>query len=221
MMKNNVPTSSHRGLTAAVRQVALGAALAGSVLSLGGCFPLAAGGALMTGIVASDRRSSGTQLEDKNIELKAAFQIRQSIGERAHINVNSYNRQVLISGEVPSAQDKSLAEKLVKEVDGVNTVLNELAVMGNTSFSERSSDLVTNGRVTAAIFDAKDLTTNAFKIVTERGVVYVMGRVTAREAKRVTEVVTAVSGVKKMVRVLDIISEDELARIAPPPAPQK
>ena len=220
-MKNDLSPTPNLGIFGVLRPVALGAALLGSVLSLSGCFPLAAGGALMTGIVASDRRSSGTQLEDKNIEIKAAFQIRQNIGERAHISVNSYNRQVLISGEVPSAQDKALAEKLIKEVDGVSTVLNELAVMGNTSLSERSSDLVTNGRVTASIFDAKDLTTNAFKIVTERGVVYVMGRVTAREAKRVTEVVTAVSGVKKMVRVLDIISEDELARIAPPPAPQK
>ncbi len=220
-MKNDLSPTPNLGIFGVLRPVALGAALLGSVLSLSGCFPLAAGGAFMTGIVASDRRSSGTQLEDKNIEIKAAFQIRQNIGERAHISVNSYNRQVLISGEVPSAQDKALAEKLIKEVDGVSTVLNELAVMGNTSFSERSSDLVTNGRVTASIFDAKDLTTNAFKIVTERGVVYVMGRVTAREAKRVTEVVTAVSGVKKMVRVLDIISEDELARIAPPPAPQK
>ena len=220
-MKNDLSPTPNLGIFGVLRPVALGAALLGSVLSLSGCFPLAAGGALMTGIVASDRRSSGTQLEDKNIEIKAAFQIRQNIGERAHISVNSYNRQVLISGEVPSAQDKALAEKLIKEVDGVSTVLNELAVMGNTSFSERSSDLVTNGRVTASIFDAKDLTTNAFKIVTERGVVYVMGRVTAREAKRVTEVVTAVSGVKKMVRVLEIISEDELARIAPPPAPQK
>jgi osmotically-inducible protein OsmY len=199
-----------------MRPVALGTVLLGSVLTLSGCFPLAAGGALMTGIVASDRRSSGTQLEDKNIELKAGGQIRQNIGERAHISVNSYNRQVLITGEVPSAQDKALAEKLVKDVENVSTVLNELDVMGNSSFSERSTDLITNGRVTAAIFDAKDLTTNAFKIVTERGVVYVMGRVTAREAKRVTDVVTGVSGVKKMVRVLDIISEEELARIAPP-----
>ena len=174
----------------------------------------------MTGMVASDRRSSGTQLEDKNIEIKAAFQVRQNIGERAHVSVNSYNRQVLITGEVPSAQDKALAEKLVKDVENVSTVLNELGVMGNSSFSERSSDLVTNGRVTAAIFDAKDLTTNAFKIVTERGVVYVMGRVTAREAKRVTEVVTGVPGVKKMVRVLEVITEDELARLVPP-APQK
>ncbi len=216
MMKNTVNSPSHTGLWGAMRPVALGTVLLGSVLTLSGCFPLAAGGALMTGIVASDRRSSGTQLEDKNIELKAGGQIRQNIGERGHISVNSYNRQVLITGEVPSAQDKALAEKLVKDVENVSTVLNELDVMGNSSFSERSSDLITNGRVTAAIFDAKDLTTNAFKIVTERGVVYVMGRVTAREAKRVTDVVTGVSGVKKMVRVLDIISEEELARIAPP-----
>ncbi len=220
MMKTFSRAPSSMGLWAALRPVALGAVLLGSVLSLSGCFPLAAGGALVTGMVASDRRSSGTQLEDKNIEIKAAFQVRQNIGERAHVSVNSYNRQVLITGEVPSAQDKALAEKLVKDVENVSTVLNELGVMGNSSFSERSSDLVTNGRVTAAIFDAKDLTTNAFKIVTERGVVYVMGRVTAREAKRVTEVVTGVPGVKKMVRVLEVITEDELARLVPP-APQK
>lgn len=220
-MKNHLSAPSHRGLIAALRPVALGAALAGSVLSLSGCFPLAAGGALMTGIVSADRRSSGTQLEDKNIELKAGLQIRQNIGDRAHISVNSYNRQVLLTGEVPSAQDKALAEKLAQGVENVSSVLNELAVMGNSSLSERLSDASTSGRVTAAIFDAKDLTTNAFKVVIERGVAYVMGRVTAREAKRVTEVVTGVSGVKKMVRVLDIVSEEELARILPPAAPQK
>ena len=219
-MKNHLIANSSVRLGGVVRPIALGALLLGSVLSLSGCFPLAAGGALMTGIVSSDRRSSGTQLEDKNIEIKAVVQIRHNFGDRAHISVNSYNRQALITGEVPNAQDKALAEKVVKEIENVSSVLNELDVMGNSSFSERSSDLITNGRVTAAIFDAKDLTTNAFKIVTERGVVYVMGRVTAREAKRVTEVVTGVSGVKKMVRVLDVISEEELARIAPP-TPQK
>jgi len=219
-MKNNLQANTSSGLVAVLRPVALGAVLMGSVLSLSACFPLAAGGALMTGIVSADRRSSGTQLEDKNIELKAAVQVRHNFGDRAHISVNSYNRQALITGEVPTAQDKALAEKVVKEIENVSSVLNELDVMGNSSFSERSNDLITNGRVTAAIFDAKDLTTNAFKIVTERGVVYVMGRVTAREAKRVTDVVTGVSGVKKMVRVLDVISEDELARISPP-TPQK
>jgi osmotically-inducible protein OsmY len=189
--------------------------LAASVLPLSGCFPLAAGGAIVTGFVAADRRSAGAQLEDQNIELKAGNQIRLNIGERAHINITSYNRQVLITGEVPSAQDQARAEQLVRAVDNVSTVLNELAVMGNTTLTERSNDVITSGRVKAAIFDAQDLTSNAFKITIERNVVYVLGRVTAREAKRVTEVLTAVPGVKKVVRVLEVITEEELARIAP------
>ena len=215
-MKTRMHTTPRSSLFAAIRPLVLGTALLGSVLSLSGCFPLAAGGALMTGFVAADRRSSGTQLEDQNIELKAANQMRLNIGERAHINVTSYNRQALITGEVPTEKDKALAEQMVKGVDNVSTVLNELAVMGNTSFTERSNDTITSGRVKAAIFDAKDLSNNAFKIVTERGVVYVLGRVTAREAKRVTDVVTATPSVKKVVRVLEVISEEELARIAPP-----
>lgn len=220
-MKTHLPSSTRTPLFVAIRPLVLGTALLGSVLSLSGCFPLAAGGALMTGFVAADRRSSGTQLEDQNIELKAANQMRVNIGERAHINVTSYNRQALITGEVPTAQDKALAEQMVKNVDNVSSVLNELAVMGNSSFSERSNDTITSGRVKAAIFDAKDLSNNAFKIVTERGVVYVMGRVTAREAKRVTDVVTATPSVKKVVRVLEVISEEELARIVPPASTQK
>ena len=175
-MKNHPPTPFRPGLMAALRPIALGAALAGSVLSLSGCFPLAAGGALMTGIVSADRRSSGTQLEDKNIELKASVQIRQNIGDRAHISVTSYNRQVLLTGEVPNAQDKALAEKLVKDVENISSVLNELAVMGNSSLGERSSDAITYGRINAAIFDAKDLSTNAFKVVVERDVAYKIGR---------------------------------------------
>jgi hypothetical protein len=215
-MKIPSHTVAHPTLTAKLRPWIVGTALLGSLLSLSGCFPLAAGGAVMTGFVAADRRSAGTQLEDQNIELKAANQMRINIGERAHINVTSYNRQALITGEVPTAQDKALAEQMVKGVDNVSTVLNELAVMGNTTFSERANDAITSGRVKAAIFDAKDLSSSAFKIVVERGVVYVMGRVTAREAKRVTDVITATPSVKKVVRVLDQISEEELARIAPP-----
>ena len=197
------------------------ALLSASVLSLSGCFPLAAGGAIMTGFVAADRRSAGAQLEDQNIEIKAANQIRQTIGERGHINITSYNRQVLISGEVPSAQDQARAEQLVKAVDNVSIVLNELAVMGNTTLTDRSNDVITAGRIKAAVFDAQDLTSSAFKITVERGVVYVLGRVTAREAKRVTEVITAVPGVRKVVRVLEVITEEDLARIAPPPSEPK
>lgn len=204
-----------------LRPLVLAATLTASLLPLSACFPLAAGGALMTGMVSADRRSAGAQLEDQNIEIKAGNQIRQNIGERAHINITSYNRQVLITGEVPSAQDQARAKQLVESVDNVASVLNELAVMGNTTLTERSNDLITAGRVKAAIFDAQDLMSSAFKITTERGVVYLMGRVTARESKRVTEVVTAVPGVKKVVRMLEVISEEELARIAPPTPPKK
>ena len=110
-----------------LRPLLLAAVLAGSLLPLSGCFPLAAGGALMTGLVSADRRSAGAQLEDQNIEIKANNQLRLNMGERAHINITSYNRQVLITGEVPSAQDQALAAQLVKSVDNVATVLNELA----------------------------------------------------------------------------------------------
>ena len=191
---------------------------------LGACvpLPLLLGGAVAGGVmVASDRRTSGTVVDDNAIQLKASNRIDDNLGERVHVNVTSYNRQALITGEVPTAQDKALAEQMVKGVDNVSTVLNELAVMGNTTFTERSNDAITSGRVKAAIFDAKDLSNNAFKIVTERGVVYVLGRVTAREAKRVTDVVTATPSVKKVVRVLEVISEEELARIAPPANSQK
>jgi len=204
-----------------LRPLLLAAVLAGSLLPLSGCFPLAAGGALMTGLVSADRRSAGAQLEDQNIEIKANNQLRLNMGERAHINITSYNRQVLITGEVPSAQDQALAAQLVKSVDNVATVLNELAVMGNTTLTERSNDVITSGRIKAAIFDAQDLTSSAFKITIERGVVYLLGRVTPREAKRVTEVITAVPGVRKVVRALEVITEEELARIAPPTEPKK
>ena len=104
-------------------------------------------------------------------------------------------------------------------MDNVRNIVNELAVMGNASLTQRSSDSLVTGRVKAGLVDAKDLFANAFKIVTERGTTYVMGRVTEREAKRATEVISSTSGVQRVVRILEIISEDELARLQPQPAP--
>jgi osmotically-inducible protein OsmY len=159
-------------------------------------------------------------VEDEAIELKSANRIRESVGDRVHINVTSYNRQVLITGEAPTAQDKQLVEQIVSQVDNVRNVVNEAAVMANSSLTQRSSDAIVTGRVKAALIDAKDLFSNSFKIVTERGTTYIMGRVTQREATRGTEVITAQSGVLRLVRVLEIISEEELARLVPPaPAP--
>lgn len=138
---------------------------------------------------------------------------------RVRINVTSYNRQVLLTGEVPNAQDKQLVEQVVSRVENVVSVVNELAILDSPSLMERSSDLLVTGRVKAMLLDARDLQSNAFKVVTERGTTYLMGRVTQREADRATEVVRATPGVQKVIRLLEIISEEELARIRVGAAP--
>jgi osmotically-inducible protein OsmY len=186
------------------------------------CVPLAPflfGGAAVGGVlVASDRRTSGAQLEDEGIELRAANRFRTTFIERVHINVTSYNRQVLLTGEVPTAADKATAEQLAKQVENVKSVVNELEVLGNSTLTARSSDALVTSRVKAALVDNKELYANAFKIVTERGTVFMMGRVSQREANKATEVVRSQQGVQKVVRLLEIISEEELKRIQPAPA---
>jgi len=173
----------------------------------------------MGSLVATDRRTSGAQLEDEGIELRAASRIRENLGERVHVNVTSYNRRVLITGEVPNAQDKQLVEQVVSRVENVVSVVNELAELGNSTLTQRSSDVLVSTRVRAGLIDAKDLVSNAFKVVTERGTVYLLGRVTSREAERATEIARSTSGVQKVVRVFETISEEELRNMLPQPAP--
>lgn len=193
--------------------------LAASVAAtLSACAPVMVGGAVMGSLVAVDRRTSGAQLEDEGIELRAAARIRENLGDRVHINITSYNRQVLLTGEVPSAQDKQLAEQVVSRVENVRAIVNELGVMGNSSFTQRSSDSLITGKVKAALVDARDLYASAYKVVTERGVTYLMGRVTQREADRGTDVARSTSGVQKVVRMFEIISEEELRAMLPKPA---
>ncbi len=192
-------------------------ALAAAFSCLTGCVPLMLGGAVMGGLVATDRRTSGTVVEDEGIELKAAARMRETLGNRVHVNATSYNRQVLLTGEVPNAQDRELVEQTIAQIENVRNVVNELAILGNSTLAQRSSDVVVTGRIKGSLLDAKDLFSNAFKVVTERGTTYVMGRVTQREANRATDIITATPGVQKLVRVLDIISEDELARMLPAP----
>jgi len=184
--------------------------------ALTACVPLVVGGAAAGGsLVFTDRRTSGAQLEDEGIELRASSRIRGNVGERVHVNLTSYNRQVLLTGEVPNAEDKQLVEQIVSRVENVNAVVNELAVMGNSSLTQRSTDVLVTGRVKAMLLDARDLHSNAFKVVTERGTTYLMGRVTQREADRATEVVRGTPGVQKVVRIFEIISEEGLARMLP------
>jgi osmotically-inducible protein OsmY len=186
---------------------------------LSACAPIVMGGAVVGSMMATDRRTTGAQVEDEGIELRAASRIRDNLGERVHINITSYNRQVLLTGEVPSAQDKQLAEQVVARVENVRAIVNELAILGNTSLTQRSSDALVTGRVKANLVDARDLFANAFKVVTERGTTYLLGRVTQREAIRATDIARSTGGVQKVVRLLEIISEEELANLLPKPAP--
>ena len=196
---------------------AVAAAVAASVLSA--CAPLIVGGAAVGALVAIDRRTSGAQLEDEGIELRSANRIKDTVGDKAHVNVTSYNRQVLLTGEAPTAQDRERIEAAVKGVDNVRGVVNELAVMPNSSLTQRSNDTLITGKVKASFVDAKDISLNAFKVVTERNTVYLLGIVTTREANRVTDITRGVGGVEKVVRVFEIVSEEELARTQPKPAP--
>ncbi len=184
------------------------------VATLSACVPLLVGGTAGGVLVALDRRTSGAQLEDEGIELRAGNRLREAFGEAARFHVTSYNRQVLLTGEVPSAADQQRAEQIVARVDNVRSVVNDLGVMPAISLSQRSSDVLITGKVKASMVDAKDLQATAFKVVTERGVVYLMGRVSQREANRATEIARGVSGVVKVVRVFEILSEDELARLS-------
>ena len=201
------------------RLAALCLSAATVVVSLSACAPLMIGSAVGGAMVASDRRTSGAQLEDQGIELRASNRLRDQLGERGNVSVTSYNRQVLLTGEVPTEADKAAVEKTVASVDNVRGIVNELAVLGASSLTQRSSDALITGRVKAAMVDARDLSANAVKVVTARGTVYLMGRVTQREADRATELTRNTQGVQRVVRVLEIISEEELARLLPQPTP--
>ncbi len=196
--------------------------------TLSACAPLVIGGAAVGAMMAFDRRTSGTQIEDESIELRAGSRLRDAFGDRAHVSVTSYNRQVLLTGEATTEQVKQQAEQIVSRVENVKGTINELGVMPPSSLTQRSSDTLITGQVKASLVDDNSLSVSAFKVVTERGTVYLMGRVTQREADRATQIARHINGVQRVVRIFEIISEEELRRInstlgrsAPAPAPAR
>ena len=207
---------THTRIPRAARRAAL--ALAALATLTTGCTPLMFGAAVGgTVLVATDRRTTATQLEDQTIELKISNRVREQLGERARVNPTSFNRKVLLTGEVASEADRQTVLRIVQGVDNVAGVVDELAVMGSPSLTARYSDALVTARVKAAFVDAKDLSANAIKVTTERGTVYLMGLVTAREAQRAADIARTVPGVQRVVRVFEIISEADLARLQPPP----
>lgn len=201
-----------------IRLASLGLGAVLLVGTLSACAPLVIGGAMTTAMVASDRRTSGAQLEDQGIELRAANRLRDVMRDRGNASVISYNRQVLLTGEVATAQDKALVEQTVAAVENVRSIVNELGVMGATSLTQRSADALVTGRIKATMIDARNLPANAFKVVTTRGTVYLMGRVTQNEADRATTIARNTQGVQRVVRLLEIVTPEELARVQPQPA---
>lgn len=184
-------------------------------LGLSACAPVMVGGMVGGAMVASDRRTTGIQLEDEGIEQRSASARRENFGDKEHVNFTSYNRQVLMTGEVSSNQVRQQVEQLIGRVENVRAVVNELAIGSASSVGDRASDVLLVAKVKAAMVDSEDVFANVFKVVAERGTVYLMGRVTQREAQRATDVVRGVNGVKRVVRVFEYITEDELKAMQP------
>lgn len=201
----NLPRAALRATLAA----GAAAVLAGA---LSGCVPLVVGGAAATGIgvLATDRRSSGAQLDDQGIELRTAARIRDVANDQMNITTVSYNRQVLMIGTVGSEVDRQRAEEAVRGTVNVRSVVNEVVIGPALNIARRSNDTYITGKVKASLLDAKDVSGNAFKVVTEGGVVYLMGLATRRELERATGVARTVSGVEKVVRVVEVLSEAQL-----------
>jgi osmotically-inducible protein OsmY len=195
-----------------------------AVFLLSGCAQLLISGASMGATAMyTDRRSPAVQVEDNTVEFKASSVVQETIGNRGHVTVTSYSRVVLISGEVPSEADRAAVEQAVARVQGVRATFNELAVMPAASAASRMNDLLLVGKIKATYIDAKDLQVNAFKVVVDRGTVYLMGRVTEREAARATDLARRIDGVQRVVRIFNVVSDAELAGepVATPPAQPK
>lgn len=169
------------------------------------CAPAILGGAAAGGAMAADRRTSGIYVEDENIELKAVKKMETHLGEQAHVNVTSYNRNVLLTGEVPDAAAKIKAESLLKEIDNVRYVTNEINIGPKTTIGSRSNDTYVTSKIKTKFVTANRFPANYVKVVTENGVVYLMGIVKKEEADAAVEVARDTDGVAKIVKVFEYI----------------
>jgi osmotically-inducible protein OsmY len=199
-----------------VKKAVLTAAVLGSLLvSLQGCVAVVAGGMVAGAMATTDRRTLGAQTEDKAIAVKAETQIPRIVGDAGHVNINSYNRKVLLSGEVRDEAMKQAVEKEVRSITNVDNVMNELEVAGPSSYTSRSSDTLITSKVKLSLADKKTVSANSFKVVTERGNVYLMGLVTQREGNIAAQVAQGVSGVMRVTKMFEYISEEDLRAMQP------
>lgn len=201
-------TLPRRTLPAALLSVMVAAGAAG----LQGCAPaVVATGAATGAMVAHDRRTTGTLVEDNAIVLKVARAISrdEELDTQSHINVNSYNGVVLLTGEAPTAMMRATAEKYARQVEKVRRVYNEIQVAAPSSLLTRTSDTLLHTKIKAKMVATEGVDPTRINVVVEQGTVYLMGLVTADEAARATELVRRIDGVQKVVRLFEYIEPAE------------
>jgi osmotically-inducible protein OsmY len=185
--------------------------------SLSACFPLVATGFAVGTFATIDRRTYGAQTDDQAIELKSSGRLNDTDKKLGGVSVTSYNRKVLLTGQVLSEEDKKLAEQIVVRIDNVRSVHNELSVSGRSGFGTATSDTTITAKVKASLFDSKDIQSSTVKVVTESSVVYLMGVVNQREAAKAAQVASGVSGVSKVVTVFEVLADSEIERLQTKP----
>jgi osmotically-inducible protein OsmY len=197
------------------RRTALAASIAVALFASSGCAPLVVGGAAVGGaIVVTDRRSVGIQLEDEAIERRINRALAEKFPrDRANVSVNSYNRRVLLSGEVTSEQARLEAQAIAEKAENVASVANELHVGSLSTLSNRNFDTALTAKVRAALLEAKGVPSATIKVVSERSVVYLMGRVTQDEGEAAARAASRVSGARQVVKLFDYLSEEEAAEL--------
>ena len=191
----------------------LAASVAALAPALTGCVPVAAVGVGAGVLAFSDRRPTETYIADEAIETRVVNRINEKYGDKVHVNATSYNRAVLLTGEVPTEAAKADIEKITTAVPNVKAITNELLVAGASSFGSRSNDSYITSKVKARFIDANKFSSNHVKVVTEAGTVYLLGIVTQRESNDAVEIARTTGGVQKVVRVFEIIAEEEARRL--------
>jgi osmotically-inducible protein OsmY len=170
---------------------------------LGGCPLVLLGGGAAAVSAIEDRRTSGTILDDDSIEVTVRRTVRERFGENTHVNVTSFNRSVLLTGEVPDEARRAEIEKIVQGIGNVRTVTNDLQIAAPSSLGARANDSLITGRVKTRLLDASNVNPLHVKVVTENGVVYLMGIVTEQEANDAVEVARTTGAVIKVVKVFE------------------
>ncbi|WP_353191876.1 BON domain-containing protein [Pandoraea pnomenusa] len=182
--------------------------------TLAGCAPIILGGAATGALVATDRRSVGAQTEDREIQVKAEANIANNLPDAAHVNVTVFNRRVLLTGEVPNDASKQRAVEIVKQISNVRGIVDEMAIGPASSFGSRSNDAWITSKVKANLINTKEISANVFKVVTERGEVFLMGLVSEEEGRIAANVASRIDGVQKVVKLYEYVKPEEAQRLS-------